>query len=317
MPITLKTHTRLAKSQLHKQLQWIIPTTAISPALTVEVLSGSQAGTSTEINTSDFTVGPDPTNDVMLLDDEALGKEAHLACEPSMFGPLLTVKTLRDDLQIDGAVIQSGIKSAPERLPCAIDFNGILLRFQSTGSLERSHPQRKGQTIMRLLLLVAFSAFAAHLYITNLPGSSFILHSEPSIGASEPHGTVASERVVNALILKAGLSSQLQVDQLAAGTLSISGSLPPDKMEDWYEIRREIDEAASDAVIISDISEMQSLPQLPLIAAIELGPTPMLVLADGNKIGLGDPIDDNWIIRKIGSETLEIERDDETIVVSF
>ncbi|WP_299507339.1 hypothetical protein [uncultured Roseobacter sp.] len=318
MQAAIETHTRLAKAQYRKLIKLFKPQVATTPALAVGVLSGSQAGTSTEIDVSNFTVGPDPTNDIMILDDEALGGEARFSIETSFFGPLLTIETARRDLRIDGAAIEPDLPSAPERLPCKVDFNGVLLRFQSTDYLVPVRPHRRYQAIVRLSFLVAFSAFAAHLYIANSPEPPFVLHSEPSFNALEPRtAVVASEHVVNELIVEAGLSPQLQVEQAGAGTLSISGLLPSDKMKDWYRIRGEIDGAASGTVIISDVSEMPTLSQLPAIAVIRLSPTPTIILANGTKLGLGDPIDGDWIIRSIGVETLEVERGDETVTVSF
>jgi hypothetical protein len=318
MPTSLETHTRLAKAQFRKAVQRIIPVNGSDPGLTVEILTGVHAGSSTGVSGPTFSIGPETGNDIMLLDDEVLDGAANFRTEGSVFGTLLTVRTHRDDLKINGAAVRSGVASAPEPLPCEIDFNGIRLRFRPVAGTERPLMQKAAQAVLPMLMTVAFVAFGMQIYLASVPTSPLLLQATPAADPAVQKARVASaEAVVRTMITEAGFSDRLTVAKLGGGTLSINGTLPPDMMPDWHEVRSAIDKAAGDAVIISDVAETPSLTDMPPIAAVRLGADPVVILANGDEIGPGEKISGDWVIRTISEDSLEVEQNGDSLVVTF
>jgi hypothetical protein len=318
MPIALETHTRLAKGQFRRMIQRVVPEDAEETPLTVEILSGIHTGISGEITEKSFSIGPANTNDLMLLDDEVLGDDVRFAVESSVFGPLLIVTTDRTDIRINGTRVKPGAPCPPEPLPCKVDFNGIRLKLSAVGAHERPFMHKVEQTAMPLLVTVALVAFGTQVYLSSAPAAPFVL--QPTIAADPAKkvaATTSAEATIKGMIATAKLSDLLTVEKSGAGTISISGTLPPALMPKWQQIRSDIDDVAASAVIVSDVSETPPLTEMPPIAAVELGDDPAIILGDGKKLLVGEQIAGSWIIQSITENSIKIERDGETMDVTF
>ncbi len=317
MPTVLETHTSLVKAQFGKAKQRMTPQKAAIAGLTVEVLSGTHAGSSGTTGPS-FSIGPDASNDVMLLDDEALGGEARFATLGSVFGPLLTVTTDRNDLRISGAKVRPGITSGPEKLPCEVDFNGIRMRLSAIAGTGPSLKHRAGQAVLPILMTITLVAFGTQAYLASQPQPRLVLQTTQAPDpAAKKVKAESAEGVIRTMITEAGLTDRLKVEKLATGTLSIEGTLPPDMMSDWHQVRSEIDKVAGSAIVISDVSETHVLTDMPPISAVRLGADPIVILANGEEFGRGEKISGDWVIRSITEEALELERNGDSVVLTF
>jgi hypothetical protein len=318
MPIALETHLRLAKGQFRRMIQRVVPEDAEGTPLNVEILSGIHTGISGEIAEKSFSIGPANTNDLMLLDDEVLGDDVRFAVESSVFGPLLIVTTDRADIKINGTRVKPGAPCPPEPLPCKVDFNGVRLKLSAVGGHERPFMHKVEQTAMPLLVTVALVAFGTQVYLSSAPAAPFVL--QPTIAADPAKkvaATASAEATIKGMIATAKLSDLLTVEKSGAGTISISGTLPPALMPKWQQIRSDIDDVAASAVIVSDVSETPPLTEMPPIAAVELGDDPAIILGDGKKLLVGEQIAGSWIIQSITENSIKIERDGETMDVTF
>ncbi|NJM81727.1 MAG: hypothetical protein HC844_03850 [Tabrizicola sp.] len=318
MPITLETHTRLAKAQIRKLVQRILPMGADTACLKVEILTGMHAGTSGEIEGAAFSIGSVTSNDLMLLDDEALGDQANFSIEGSIFGPLISVTTTRKDLKINGTSLRPGQSSAPEPLPCEMDFNGIRLRFSSAAGSARPLAHQAEKAAMPLLVTIALIAFATQIYLSNRPETPLVLHATPAPDPVKKLAAAASaEDDVKGMITEAGLSEHLTVEKSGPAAISISGTLPAGMTTKWHDIRGEIDKQAGAAVIVNRVSEAPPLTDMPPIAAVRLGEDAAVILADGKTLSAGDKINGDWTIRSVREDSIEIERDGEAVVVTY
>jgi hypothetical protein len=317
MAVAWETYTVFARSQLRRMADRIMARGRKPVALRIDVLTGLHAGTSTTLPATAFAIGPDPTHDVMLIDDALMGAAASFTCQMSLFGPLVSVITDRSDVVLNGTAAHASTLSAPERLPCDITMNGIHLRLHDATARHHALRQRAAKLGPALLVSLGGAAFAAQLAL-NMPS-----HAPVSLATAPPVANQANapmtpiKDVVTAMIAKAGLADHLQVTSTATDAVNITGNLPAALMPDWHRVRQDIDQITSGHVVVARVTQAPQLAELPPIAAVRLGSVPSIVFANGDTATMGDTVAVNWMIDAITADQITLQRNGETVVVSF
>lgn len=318
MPTVVETHSQLARAKVGAFAHRLLPTSAGPEPVTLEVKSGVHMGSVLDLETGSFSIGPTSETDVMLLDDEALGGDALFETTPSLFGPLVTVTTEREDLRLNGLQAPANAASQPHQLPCTVDFNGISFVLCSARQARPTFGQCAERAVFPLLLTLATATFGAQIYLANQPQPALAFDPrpvQPAVAVTERSDS--SETRVRDLITQAGLQDRLDVTRTGTDMLRISGDLPPDMLPMWRDIRGQVDTAAGGVAISSDVKAAPGISQMPQIAAVELGGHPKVHLADGTVLQSGDQISGDWVIRGIEVNAIQVERGSDTLTVSF
>jgi len=70
-------------------------------------------------------------------------------------------------------------------------------------------------------------------------------------------------------------------------------------------------------VIVAHVNEAPKLTDFPPVAGIELGDDPAIIFARGDRAGIGDPIQDGWVVHNIERNAITLKRDAETTVITL
>lgn len=311
------THSRLVKSRLRGMTKLLIPLSDEHIAVRVEILNGMHAGISTCVTSSEVTIGSTCDDDIMLLDDEVLGKSAVMKIEASIFGPLVTIHAGCAGVKLNSAAIEPGIPSDIETLPSDMDFNGIRLRLHPADDSQTTFRDRLYSAAIPALAMFGLIALGGQTYLASRPGPDITLQAVPDNSISQTHAAQSSAQLIKEIIADSSLSDQLEVVSLDTGAIAISGTLTEDKMNEWRALRADVDQTAQGLGVVNRVTQSTALSNMPAIAAVFTGTDPVVVLADGKRLKIGARITSDWIIHAISESAIEVERNGEIVFVTF
>lgn len=312
-----ETHKNLALGQMHKAFRRFGPESKGDPQIRVHVLSGLHCDSFVDFKTSEFTIGPEPKHDVMLLDDSFATSVIQIKLETSVLGPVAVVKAASGQMTLSGTVIDTADWSPPERLPCDILCGDIALRLEQGGSPFPPLIDHLEKVAVPLLLSVAFIAFAFQFWLLLQPQAKLKLYTTEMQTLQSPEQVAAISADMRDTLLDAGMNDQLAIDEDSTGAFIISGSLPPTMMDNWDMVRTEIDKVSPNATVIAKVEQTVQLTDMPAIAAVQSGAEPSIVFVDGKTAVPGDFVKDDWIIEAINANEIILVRGNETTIITF
>ncbi|MGD1881448.1 MAG: FHA domain-containing protein [Paracoccaceae bacterium] len=321
MELDIATYRSFAETRWRDLKDLVLPRSAHEIVVHVEVMNGLHHGSAAELKADALVIGPDSSNDIMLVDDEVLGSTLHVTCRRSLLGPLLSLRTSREDVTLNGKPIADDSSTVTERLPCEIGINGIYIRFAPVEAPSSQTPDIKEQIALGVLIAMGLTALGGQTYLSHQPETPDIVmpvsQANVSLASDPAPANVDIPQNAQAMINQAGLDSYLTVSAPSAGMIRISGQVPPEQMRTWRALRQDLDQSAGGAVILADVSETAALTDLPPIAAVTLGSTPKVVFANKSFAHTGDRVAGDWIVEEITHDMLRLRRGTETINVTF
>lgn len=317
MATMIETHKNLALGQIHKAFRRFGPMSKGVPQVRIHVICGLHSDSFVDFETSEFTIGSEPSHDVMLLDDSFAGSVIQIRLETSILGPVAVAKALSGQITLGGTAINTADWSPPERLPCDIKCAGVVLRLEQKGSPFPPLMDRLKSAALPLLLSTALIAFSVQFWLLVRPQAKLELHKTEMQTMQSPEQIASTSAEMHDTLLEAGLNDQLAISEDSTGAFIISGSLPPTMMDNWYMVRSEIDKVSANATVIAKVEETVQLTDMPAIAAVQSGAEPTIVFADGRTASPGDILKDGWIIEAINTNEIILVRADETTIITY
>lgn len=284
----------------------------------VAVLSGLQAGASVEFEKSEFSIGADLDDDVVLLDDGAADATATVSVETTIFGALVSVGAVRGTLRINDVLVSADHPHPPVRLPCSLTIGGVALRL----GLGRSGAvPRRGASWAAGAATASCIGFllAAGLYLWPPKTISTLAFERPGSKLSSTRETPAAllHDIAAEQIASTRLADYLTVSASEGGWVAISGTIPAKLMPQWRRTRQLIDRESGGAPIVSAVKAAPMLDRLPPIAAVQLGEHPRIYFTTGRQAQVGEVIIDGWKISSIEPDALGLTRGKEALVIEF
>jgi len=284
------------KSQSSRIGDWFGKPDATGFCFAVQVENGLHSGHSFTIPAPEITIGGANENDIMLLDDCFSGPQISLSSRSTPLGSIVYLATERPDVMVHGHPFRS--QSEPETLPVIIEIDSVRLKIQNLGTRQSlaTHP------VLLLAAIVATLAVTIGALSFSDPFKSVALDQVPST-QEQPRpetGSLSDE------LLKRLRSSELQgvisTQTLDTNTIAVNGVLPAEMRNSWLEIRRKFEADFPYVILLTRFEMTPELADLPLVSAVLLGDVPKIVFANGTEAGLGDEINNGWIIDAIGAE---------------
>ncbi|MFQ6550996.1 hypothetical protein AAD018_001455 [Aestuariibius insulae] len=289
---------------------------SVNCAIGVRIHSGLHEGSETVLNTQRFRIGSEPIYDVMLVDEEVVGPEIRVECEASYLGTIVRVSTYRADAKLNGKPLKSETEVC---LPARLFFGGVEVElFDPDTSLKKDHREAALFGSLAVISCVAMGFFIWQT--TSWPGDALVreISSEPD--PSLIHETVMKQSaltVLDDLVTRAGLSDYVDIVQQRPGSISVTGTLPPSRIDEWNDLRANYDRQGFDDFILSAVSVSRDLIGLPAISLVKLSGEPQLILSSGERLRVGDKIIDEWVIKEITPDGLMLARRGEQMTVGY
>lgn len=284
----------------------------------VSVVSGLQAGASIKFDHSDFSIGPDLDDDVMLLDDSAASTRASVSVEPTIFGTLASIAVSEGRLQVDGEAATADRAHPPVRLPCSLTIGVVSLKLD----VRRRNPaRRRSPAWIKGAAAASCAGFvlASALYLWPPKINPTLSFEAAGVRLSTTRETPAPllHSIAANQIAETRLADYLTVAATDGGWIDISGTIPAKLMPQWRRTRQLIDKESGGAPIVSSVKAAPMLDRLPPIAAVQLGAHPRIYFTTGRQAQIGEIIVDGWKIRSIEADALGLSRGKEALVIEF
>lgn len=135
--------------------------------------------------------------------------------------------------------------------------------------------------------------------------------------------TVADDRLEQAALqLQKRLADRGLADievRVSADTLIAAGAVDPARAADWIAVQNWFDETyAGHPVLVHTVALAPAQPPPPLsVQAVWTGPIPYIIAGSGEKYGEGALLDGGWVIERIESDRLVLNRDGRTLVLTY
>lgn len=306
------TYTNLMQARMWRAAQRVSFGEEEGQDIRLTVLSGLHKGSETYLTGGIGTIGAEPSDDVMLVDDDAVGPQVHLTATSSLLGTILRVSSKRQDLKVEGSPLRDG--ETWTRLPCTLSFGEIEIELCDPPDAPPGLDLLRGGSVW--VLAIAIMAAAYMLAPTRPPLWQVAAPAEPVVMAASEvlpdPVTLVSEKLA-----AANLADHLTVSHAGNGAVMVSGSLPKTLMRDWRVLRMQHDSEASGVGIMSKVRPMRDLVELPAIAAVRFGADPSLLMGNGETLHPGGKLPDGWVISKIEQDGVMLSRRGERLKVNF
>lgn len=307
---------------------------------TLLIESGLHAGVVQRLAPGIYTLGSELDADIILSDKDI--EAVHLIVELDRHG--LRLEPLQGAIAVDGESVN--LEPGGERhlsLPASFSIGDARIRITAPKDAVQTRRRQRAAIAAASLVLLAIIGFQvagpwAGLATEGPAGASMQgdalasgdgttgpsslsendgagdgVKAAPGIGA-DPAATPAVTGDQAAKALRARLAAQDLTDievRIGDGRIMVSGDAPPERMDEWQNIRIWFDGAfGQDVLLMADVEavEKETPPKLA-IEAVWSGDDPYLV-AGGRRFFEGASIGDGWMIERIGADEITFKRGD-------
>lgn len=280
----------------------------------IEITSGRHSGSISTFEQEGLSIGGTEDCDVLLLDKGLEDVSAQLTFSWSAFGILVECNAHGASIVMNGSKVEDGT-SQTARLPCVIEIDDVSIRV--CRSSEDRMPQIFVRAAIICVALLGIASLAGAIILAQTKSTQVVVSNDAPAEQTTPQPSVSALELVEAQLLDAKLSTHLNVVELPNRVISLTGNLPEDRAADWRDVRAKIDAELGSRILITDIAVVSSKPRIPAIAHIRLGNAPLLAFASGDTAGIGDRLDNGWMITEISATTFTISREDELLTLTY
>ena len=295
-------------------------------------MTGPNAGGQTTLASGAFTIGSDPSCDVVL--DDVAERVACVALSGSRAGvePAITGLSILGLGEIEPGRARRVEMPATIRLPGEVSLH-----------LCRAVPERKRRAspIPLAIMAVAVGGFAlvasAHIRVGTSQATAAVAPQAAaqaeeearairaaaeiaSVEASEVEGpcTDCAREGAAALLEMVAAKGMAGLEVAAEGdVVRVSGRRDPRQDDGWREISRAYDaEWGGRAPMLIDVSETSGIPPIT-VASVWLGDAPEVVTRDGDRLRVGDVTDGGWTVSEIAAGQVALSQGDAHILIDF
>jgi|GEM_PF-2686021 len=282
----------------------------------IAITDGLHAGSLITLSKHSFVVGPSETGDVMLLDESAAGDSVTITAERSFLGPMISIKSSRDDVTIDDQPLKKNDATQTFRLPCTLILGDIPMRVTSNKDTA-SVIARPSVDILRIVGLscICVLAFGFATSWGQPSQSSYDLsttmppdeRAAPVRAAGSMTSRVAAS-LVDATLAEYDLGDYLAATPKSSQAIAIRGTLPENMRGNWYAAREQLNTVDREMLVLSEFDITPARPSLPAIASVRFGDNPGLIFADKSIAAIGDVVSDGWRLDSVDKAGFAISR---------
>ncbi|KAB7613615.1 hypothetical protein F9L33_09550 [Amylibacter sp. SFDW26] len=320
----IQTHQSLLLNKAKQFADLMIPSTGV-PSVCIAVEGGFHDGSEQVVSGGSATIGSEETCDLVLLDDNVEAKHVSLNFRKSIFGDVVKISTLQNNVYLNKREVKAGEDTAFVSLPLIMTIGNVKLNLFSEGVGLKASGGKKPSLFDRALkiglMIVLFIGFLflAENVIRTISVSNYAIMVPNYNNRAElaENNNNESVKQLKEKLMETGLSKYVSLEQSTDTGIVVSGTLPESLMPSWTALHKWYDSQPNITLLTSKVSSAPLLSDLPAIAAIRLSEPSEIVLLDGNRINVGDPIKDGWIVRKISETGLLLERGGEELNINF
>ncbi|MBB2974114.1 FHA domain-containing protein [Mesorhizobium sp. RMAD-H1] len=287
------------------------------------VTVGVHQGVSVPLEGTTWRIGSTSDCDLMLSD---AGVEAHHATLRLERAALLIEATGGPVTVAHGPLIPVG-HGARVPLPAELQLG--------TARVKLSNPQARRSARMNVPggRWIAGSAVLSFIFIAAVnagAGGMFQSRQElAALGAAQPARATDPIETSTALpkaLPEAALAAKLEANGLQhlaidkdGARLIVTGSLTPQRHNDWVNIQKWFDQTYGSAYVLTSEVGPEAPKTKPRfnLQAIWFGETPYAVAANGTRLYPGAVLQDGWVIKDISNGRMVVRKNDEEFTLTF
>lgn len=285
------------------------------------IQNGLSESVSKEVFARTFRIGSALDGNIVLLDDGVEDEHSVMSLKSSVFGPIMSVRALAGDVEVDGVPLAIGTSSGFRALPQTISVAGIEILVDGSevpGQRRREIVNHISKVALSIVLFAAILLFS--FQFVNQPRFSFDLglgYTEAwnNEGDVPPRLSEVIERV-NAELDRLGLSSSLSAEVRETGSLAITGTLMADRVVDWRKFQLWYDQN-EEPVLLSGVTLAPSLNDVPPIASFGLIEPKYVRLSTGRLVRVGDELHSGLTLVDVEEDAIVLRRSDNDAVISI
>jgi hypothetical protein len=332
----IPTHAAWIKGAFRRQLAALMSVSGGKVPINLSVQSGLMQGMSEAFMSDSLKIGSGAGSDIVLLDDGILARHLTLNFRRSLFGVLVGVSAF-GSVTFGDQTLESGQESEFLRLPQVIRVGDVMLTFaQVPETALKDLPSLRGvASIVGILSFATAVSLALAAPLLNASNSFFkTSNADAATNVDLASRTVdvaaavlaaTTERADSAIfftsvkteLTRLGLQDILVVSFPDRDLLSIAGSVPSAKWQEWRTFKQWYDGQVHAPVMLQDVAQAAELVTLKPVAMIRLSEPAEISFRDGEKRIVGQIVADNWLIKAITSDGLILTRGEETVAIAF
>jgi hypothetical protein len=300
--------------------------------LKLEVVAGSHRGAVMLLDESDYRIGRSPDADIVLSDPGVAPEHAMLHVGRDMLRPGRAMVRIA----ATGADIMIGEEKLPVshgcrvKLPVSVVLGGARVELSDTAAdgVDRLNV-RKTLTAVGVVAGAAI-AIAVATQALRASGSADVRAPE-QLTSGQPAGlstanisgafAVAAEEAARALNARLD-AAKITTLRISAenGRLVATGTLAGQQNAEWAAVQQWFDQTYSGRFVVTSRIDPpggpRAMPALQL-QAVWYGERPYILSAGGERFLKGAILDKGWIIRDIGEDRLLLEKEGETVSLTY
>jgi hypothetical protein len=332
-------HRGLVVSKMRAVQTRIVPEFA-PPVVHLEMANGLQKGLKRDIEQDTLCIGSGLGDDVILLDDGILENHVKLSFGSSVFGDIVIGHAEADGVTIGDETLMAGQTSVSHQLPTQLTIGSASIDLWTKAPASQSSLKKATQFVRdRWWLKWPLLAFASFVFLaipqsfsgqnrltvaSAVPGVN-IVRAVPVVGQPAEVAPVVVPPVDPSVVVarlqdrlsESGLKPFLTVDLADDGSVHVHGALPQNLMSNWRATQLWYDAQNLAPTLVHHVDVSPVLSEFPSIASVKLGADPELTFTNGQRVKIGDTVQDSWVIVGIDKTGIMLERGSETIPLDF
>ena len=229
------TYVDYTKSRVSHSKRKVVDRLTSNPGLLVRVNNGLHSCEQTQIEARTFTIGGDPNDELMLLDDCMEGSCVHVDTQTTILGELIKIHTDRNDVTVNGTIIVASSEYC--KLPCVLKIGDVELSLSVGETIDGGRSYGFYQFSAYGFLLTALCAFGLSnlpLAYDTRPTVSLDLQVNESAQSVPSIDIAAMITFSKSALEKAGLAQFLETSIIDEAIVKIDGIVPPERMAEWH-----------------------------------------------------------------------------------